>query len=123
MTTPRKSWYLHQNDYRRRVDIAGHVRTGLTTEAAKNLTEFTTANNDHLKYAVALRDSLPKEPQSVTVPYDFFMSTTHVTNRQSGVFIRETGYQTFVERHHTGYIVDSKGRWSQGVINRWRLTH
>ena len=57
----------------------------------------------------------------VTVPYDFFIAETHVTNAMFDVFVRETGYRTSVERYTTGWIVDRQAQWLQGFANDWRL--
>ena len=57
----------------------------------------------------------------VTVPYDFFMSDTIVTNAMFAAFVRETDYRTSVERYTTGWVVDGKAQWLQGFANDWRL--
>lgn len=57
----------------------------------------------------------------VTVPYDFFMAETLVTNAMFDVFVRATGYRTSVERYATGWIVDRQAQWLQGFANDWRL--
>lgn len=57
----------------------------------------------------------------VSVPYDFFMSETIVTNAMFAAFVRDTGYRTCVERYATGWVVDEKARWLQGFANDWRL--
>jgi len=57
----------------------------------------------------------------VTVPYDFFMGETIVSNAQFAIFVRETGYRTAVERCATGWIVDARAQWQQGFANDWRL--
>lgn len=59
---------------------------------------------------------------AVTVPYGFYMSTTHVTVGQFRRFVRDTGYVTTVLRDRTGYIVDGEGNWTQGAVNDWRQT-
>lgn len=57
----------------------------------------------------------------VTVPYDYYMSETYVTNAQFAAFVHATGYRTSVERYRTGWIVDAKAQWLQGIDNDWRL--
>jgi formylglycine-generating enzyme len=57
----------------------------------------------------------------VTVPYDFFMGETIVTNAMFAAFVRDTGYRTSVERYSTGWVVDAKAQWLQGFANDWTL--
>ncbi len=57
----------------------------------------------------------------VTVPYDYFMSETIVSNAMFAAFARETGYRTNVERFETGWVVTGQAQWLQGFANDWRL--
>ncbi len=57
----------------------------------------------------------------VTVPYPFFMSETIITNAMFAAFVAETGYETTVARHRTGWVVTADAQWQQGVANHWRL--
>jgi formylglycine-generating enzyme required for sulfatase activity len=57
----------------------------------------------------------------VTIPYDFFMAETIVSNAMFNAFVRETGYRTNVERFETGWVVDGRAQWLQGFANDWRL--
>jgi formylglycine-generating enzyme required for sulfatase activity len=56
----------------------------------------------------------------VTVPYDFFMSETIVSNAMFAAFVRDTAYQTCVERLATGWIVTPAAQWRQGFASNWR---
>ena len=57
---------------------------------------------------------------AVSVPYDFYVSETYVTNGQYRAFVQAQGYETIVERYQTGYSVDARGRWEQGGSHSWR---
>ncbi|MGH8021109.1 MAG: formylglycine-generating enzyme family protein [Opitutaceae bacterium] len=56
----------------------------------------------------------------VSVPYDFFMSETIVSNAMFAFFVRKTGYKTAVSRYETGWVVDADAQWLQGFANEWR---
>ncbi|MGH8017666.1 MAG: SnoaL-like domain-containing protein, partial [Opitutaceae bacterium] len=56
----------------------------------------------------------------VSVPCDFFMSETIVSNAMFACFVRATGYKTAVSRHETGWVVDANAQWLQGFANEWR---
>ena len=68
------------------------------------------------------RDMLEVHRQNrVTVSYPYYMSETIITNGMFQVFVDETQYTTTVERYKTGWIVDQRAQWRQGVSNSWRL--
>ena len=56
----------------------------------------------------------------VTVSYPYYMSETIITNGMFQVFVDETQYTTTVERYETGWIVDRRARWRQGVSNSYQ---
>ena len=97
---------------------ASHYTDGFTAELKAQTLAVKNRANDLQRwenmFEVDRRDR-------VTVPYDFFMAETHVTNAMFNVFVRETGYRTSVERYATGWIVDRQAQWLQGFANDWRL--
>ena len=67
------------------------------------------------------RDMLAVQRQNrVTVSYPYYMSETIITNGMFQVFVDETQYTTTVERYKTGWIVDRRAQWRQGVSNSYR---
>ena len=55
----------------------------------------------------------------VDVPYPYYMSETIITNRMYSAFVSETGYETVVLRHRTGWYVDGSAQWREGIANRY----
>ncbi|MDE2992570.1 MAG: SUMF1/EgtB/PvdO family nonheme iron enzyme [Chloroflexota bacterium] len=67
------------------------------------------------------RDMLEVHRQNrVTVSYPYYMSETIITNGMFQVFVDETQYTTTVERYKTGWIVDQRAQWQQGVWNSYQ---
>lgn len=101
----------------RRVPAASYV-DGITSELKEAVLSVPNRRGD-LRRWEDMFDT--KRRDIVTVPYDFFMSETIVSNAMFDVFVRETGYETTVSRYRTGWVVDDKAQWLQGFANEWRL--
>ncbi len=99
---------------------AGTYLHGASPEAWERLYEVENQNGDHQKHIAEHDLSMT---YSVTVPYDFFISETYVTNRHFRAFAQAQGYRTIVQRFRTGHSVDAKGTWKKGVMNNWRRPH
>lgn len=97
---------------------SSHFLDGFTPELRDQLMGVTNRANDLRRwqgmFEVDRRDR-------VTIPYDYFMSETIVSNAMFATFVRETGYRTNVERLETGWVVDGQAQWLQGFANDWRL--
>lgn len=97
---------------------SSHYIDGFTPELRDRIMEVPNRADDLRRwenmFEVARRDK-------VTVPYDYFMSETIVSNAMFDAFVRETRYRTSVERFETGWVVDGRAQWLQGFANDWRL--
>lgn len=96
---------------------------GIDPKLIDEMLNFNNANNDSRFYVQELNNTHGNKSVRVTVPYDFFISQTYVTNGEFEEFVKETKYKTFVERYKTGYYVDTNMKWTQGVMNSWNKTH
>jgi len=93
---------------------AGHFVEGFP-EATKAAILATPSRNRDLSRWEGMMETSRRG--RVTVPYDYFMSETIVTNAMFRAFVRETGYRTTVSRHRTGWIVTPEAQWLQGIAN------
>lgn len=97
---------------------ASHYTDGFTKELRDEILATKNRANDLRRwenmFEVDRRDR-------ISVPYDYFMSETIVTNAMFAAFVRETDYRTSVERYATGWVVDGNAQWLQGFANDWRL--
>ena len=57
--------------------------------------------------------------RKVSLEYDYFISEVLITNAMFKAFAKETDYLTAVTRYRTGWIVDEKAKWRQGIGNDW----
>lgn len=101
----------------------GSYIRGLDRDAVSKIFAINNSNSDNSNYAKELIDNYGDKNVRVTVPYDFFISETHISNKEFQEFINETNYVTFVERNKTGYYVTKYKKWIQGQMNSWRETH
>lgn len=97
---------------------ASHYLDGCSLELRERLLSVPNRNGDLRRWEGMFEIN---RHDVVTVPYDFYMSETYVTNAQFAAFVRATGYRTGVERYSTGWVVDARAQWLQGFANDWRL--
>ena len=98
---------------------AGDYTEGLTTGQVDALVGVANRNSDSRKWRAMYPEGVRRR---ITVPYDYFMTETLVTNAAFRVFVEETGYRTSVSRYRTGWIVDGQAIWRQGIANDWSET-
>ena len=95
---------------------AGNYTEGLSTEQVDALVGVPNRKADSRTW----RDMYPEGVRrQVSVPYDYYMTETLVTNAAFRAFVEETGYRTAVSRYRTGWIVDEQANWRQGIANDW----
>ena len=100
-----------------RVEPAAYI-DGLNEALRDRIIAIPNRSNDLTRW----RDMLEVHRQNrVTVSYPYYMSETIITNGMFQVFVDETWYTTTVERYETGWIVDQRAQWRQGVSNSYRL--
>ena len=100
-----------------RVEPASYI-DGLNETLRDRIIAIPNRSNDLARW----RDMLEVHRQNrVTVDYPYYMSETIITNGMFQVFVDETQYTTTVERYETGWIVDQRAQWQQGVSNSYRL--
>ena len=99
-----------------RVEPGSYI-DGLSAALRDRIIAIPNRNNDLARW----HDMLEVHRQNrVTVSYPYHMSETIITNGMFQVFVDETQYTTTVERHKTGWIVDRRARWRQGVSNSYQ---
>ena len=99
-----------------RVEPGSYI-DGLNAALRDRIIAIPNRNNDLARW----RDMLEVHRQNrVTVSYPYHMSETIITNGMFQVFVDEKQYTTTVERHKTGWIVDRRARWRQGVSNSYQ---
>lgn len=95
---------------------AGAYTEGLSPEQVAMLVGVPNRRNDSTRW----RDMYPEGVRrQVTLDYDFFMSEVLITNAMFKAFVDQTDYVTSVSRYRTGWIVDEKATWRQGIGNDW----
>ena len=103
------------------IDSASYIR-GVESPTYNALRDVDNVSGDHEEMLQRAVGWAKEEAIQVTVPYDYFMQETHVTNGEFQEFVDRTGYITFAERFGTGHVMDPVKRLIRGSGHTWDST-